>query len=136
MSRLSSAIQALTGAAADWELDASAEFQSVYEADAWAVARATDPSATRWLIPQAPLDLLAGFDKASSWVDFLYSSPWNNADHVIEIDPDHTSQMGADRGRDALLDERGIPVHRIQGHELAAADRTDEFLQCTKWNTQ
>jgi len=129
MSRLAPVIAALAGAAVDWELDASVGLQSVYESDAWEAARATDLSASRWLIPQAPLDLLAGSDSASSWVDFLYSSPWNDADHVIEIDPDHTRQVGADRGRDALLGERGISVHRIQGHELAATGRRAEMVR-------
>lgn len=129
MNRLFAVIAALSGDDVDWDLDESFVLQSDYETDAWAAARQIDRAATRWLTPQASLDLLAGFNEASSWVDLLYCSPWNDADHVIEIDPDHLRQKGADRGRDALLDERGVWVHRVKGHEFDGGERRAEMAR-------
>ncbi|MDP6076590.1 MAG: hypothetical protein QF638_00240, partial [Acidimicrobiales bacterium] len=75
-------LQALTGTEASWELDPAIELHETWEQPAWELAMAMWPSACRWLIPQAPLDTLAGHDGSANWVDFLYCSPWRQVDHV------------------------------------------------------
>ncbi len=109
-------LQALTGTEASWELDPAIELHETWEQPAWELAMAMWPSACRWLIPQAPLDTLAGHDGSANWVDFLYCSPWRQVDHVIEIDgSDHNNQRLWDDSRNEILREAGQTVHRIDG---------------------
>ena len=81
-----------------------------------------NPQAARWLIPQASFDRIlqaAGRDAAGGQrCDFLWAPP--GADPlVIEVDGgQHENQKSADKERDRLLEEVGIPTIRVRTEEL------------------
>ena len=124
MGLFTTAVTALTGPDVDWELDPAITLHPTYEEPAWRQAQRLDPSSTRWLIPQAPLDTMAGMEGSSSWVDLLFCSPWRQINHVIEIGP-HDDRTQADAGRDDMLDKALYRVHRHFGHNQA--DPVSEF---------
>lgn len=116
-------VRALTPTPDPWELDPSIELHPTWEQPVWDLAVATEPEVMRWLTPQAPLDTLAGLERSSSWVDFLYCSPWRQIDHVIEIDgSSHRRQLGLDHDRDKMLETAGCRVHRLAGAEAVEPD--------------
>lgn len=90
-----------------------------------------EPGASRWLIPQAPLDVLsvaAGLPNAEiegeRRCDFLFCAP--GAEPVVfEVDgTQHQQAQLVDQGRDRLLRRAGIHAVRIPTAELRAAQGT------------
>lgn len=80
------------------------------------------PTAARYLIPQAPLDLIVAAHGGASLghrrIDFLACAPWM-APFAIEIDGgQHESQTDVDADRDAVLRTAGVDVVRVTTEEL------------------
>jgi len=101
------------------DVDASWQLDPRWERPFWDRARLAAPHAAAWLIPQAPLEpLVAGAippGVGRHWVDFLYAPPGQRPT-VIEIDgAQHVRRAEADRERDRLLAQAGIPVVRAPG---------------------
>lgn len=88
------------------------------------VPRELGSAASRWFIPQAPLDRLlaaSGLDApADRRVDFLVSKPYMQP-LAIEIDGDQHDQQGSvDSDRDSSLANAGYRVIRVPATEVVA----------------
>ena len=116
-------LAAVAGPATPIDLDASLELHETFEQPLWDWME-TETPLSRWLVPQAPLEALAGEADAttSRWVDWLAYFPWDRRAAVIEVDGSgHERRPGVDRDRDQLLTAAGIAVERIPGPEVVAA---------------
>lgn len=119
-----------------WTADLADEYEldATYERPLWENLERVAPGLRRWLVPQAPLEALAGhvIPKAVSerWVDFLYCPPWRDRATIVEIDgPQHRRRQGADAARDAALRASGLLVRRYEGRDTTATDgRLLEFF--------
>lgn len=95
------------------------EFDSDEEGLFFDWMRANTPGLAPWIIPQAPLDTLAGTDVGSTRrIDFLLSAP-EMPTIAIEIDGSQHDESRTDDGeRDKILRDLGYDVHRIPVSEL------------------
>ena len=110
-----------------WELSPGYGLDETYELPLWQWLTTSGRGLARWMIPQAPLEALAGMlDQGVSarWVDFLYCPPWLPAPLVLEIDgqPHHIRREGADRARDAAIGASGIRARRYDGWDSMRPD--------------
>ena len=96
--------EALSKVASDWVLDPSWELYPTSEQPFWDSVASSDPEVLRWLIPQAPLQALAGSRESVEWVDFVLNDPHLDGASVLEIDGDHTHHEATDKVRDRMLD--------------------------------
>lgn len=115
--------EALSKVAFDWVLDPSWELWPTSEQPFWDSVGSSNPEVLRWLIPQAPLQTLAGSRESVEWVDFVLNDPHLDGASVLEIDGDHKRQEATDRVRDSVLCEAGLPVTRASVEEAANSDR-------------
>lgn len=118
--------RAVAASTTDWRLADEYELDPTYEAPLWMVVHSELPEVARWLVPQAPLEGLAGeVDErvSAGWVDYLYCAPYLTNPLVIEIDGfDHVRRDGADDARDKALRASGLRVDRFPGRESTAPD--------------
>lgn len=112
-------LHALGWSRPDWNLSPQIRLDPTYEQPLWDWVVANGRGLARWMIPQAPLEALAGeLDQRVSarWVDFQDCPPWLRAPLVIEIDGEgHRRREGADRARDAALRASGLATRRYEG---------------------
>lgn len=86
-----------------------------YEAPFFADLCALHPSEAAFVIPQAPLEALAGLSRpAANWVDFVLAVPGHPVS-ILEIDgPQHVGQRAADGARNRLLSAAGMQTVRVE----------------------
>lgn len=116
----------------EWRLADEYQLDPTYELPLWNWLTNRAPGIARWVVPQAPLEALAGeLDERVSarWVDFIYCAPWLTAPVVIELDggdPDrgghHPRRAGADSARDEALRASGFRTARFPGDEVLKED--------------
>ena len=114
-------MSAVIGPTTSFLLDPSFKLHDVHELPFWRSIVEGDPRLTRWITPQAPLEVLAGRsnEPTTRWVDFLVAFPWHPTPVVVEIDgTGHERQPGVDRVRDELLGQAQIHVDRIPGRAV------------------
>ena len=106
---------------AGWSLTPTCELDPTYEQPLWDWVGANAPELARWLVPQAPLEALAGaLDRRVSarWVDFVYCPPWQRAPIILEVDGEgHSRRAGVDHARDAAVRASGFAASRYVGRD-------------------